>query len=241
MLIIPAIDLIGGRSVRLYQGRFDRMTTYGDPAEQLAAFAGAGARWAHLVDLDGARDGARRQTALAARLAAASPVSIQCGGGVRTREDVAALLDAGIARAVIGSAAVSRPNDVKAWIAEFGAEKICCAFDVRVDAEAGAVVAVNGWKDDARLTVEDALAFYPPGSLKHALVTDISRDGALAGPNLGLIRDIVRKRPDLALQASGGVSSLSDLKELRDAGAAAAIVGRALYERCFTLEDALAG
>ncbi|MFZ5619376.1 MAG: 1-(5-phosphoribosyl)-5-[(5-phosphoribosylamino)methylideneamino]imidazole-4-carboxamide isomerase [Pseudomonadota bacterium] len=241
MLIIPAIDLIAGECVRLFQGRFDRRTKYGDPIAQIAAFARAGAEWAHVVDLDGAKDGTRRQAALIADLAAASPVKIQSGGGVRTRNDVEALFRAGVARAVIGSAAVSRPDEVGTWIRDFGADKICCAFDVRVEDGAGPVVAVNGWKESSRMSIKEALALYPPGALKHALVTDISRDGALTGPNLDLIREIARRRPDLDLQASGGVSSLADLDALRAAGAAAAIVGRALYERSFTLEDALAG
>lgn len=239
MIVIPAIDLIDGCCVRLFQGRFDEATVYGDPKDQIAAFAEAGAEWTHVVDLDGARAGARRQTQLVAALAASVPVRIQCGGGVRTREDVAALIDAGVARAVVGSAAVSRPDEVKAWISEFGAERICGAFDVRVDPERGPVVAVNGWKDEARMGLEEALALYPPGTLRHVLVTDISRDGALSGPNVGLMRDIVRARPDLSVQASGGVSSLADLDRLGEAGAAAAIVGRALYEGRFSAEDAL--
>jgi phosphoribosylformimino-5-aminoimidazole carboxamide ribotide isomerase len=239
MLIIPAIDLIGGRCVRLVQGRFDQPTTYGDPFEQLAAFEAAGAEWVHIVDLDGARDGERRQTGLVGKLADATRVKIQCGGGVRRSDDLVALFDAGVARAVIGSAAVLKPAEVISWIQEFSADKICCAFDVRIDKTGDALVATHGWKDDGAISLDEALAQYPPGALKHSLVTDISRDGALSGPNAGMIEDLVGKRGDLSIQASGGVSSLADLSDLKKTGAAAAIVGKALYERRFTLEEAL--
>lgn len=240
MLIIPAIDLINGRCVRLLQGRFDQATIYGDPFEQLAAFAAAGAQWAHIVDLDGARDGARRQTRLAGKLSAATRVKIQCGGGVRQKDDLAALFDAGVARVVIGSAAVKQPGEVRNWIEDFGVEKICCAFDVRIDDRGAAMVATHGWKEGGATSLGDALSWYPQGALKHVLATDISRDGALSGPNVAMTAQLVKERGDLLIQASGGVASLADLGVLKKAGAAAAIVGKALYESRFTLEEALA-
>ena len=239
MLIYPAIDLLGGKCVRLSQGRFDQVTTYGDPAAQLADFAAARASWVHVVDLDGAREGKPVQHDALRQLARAADVSIQCGGGVRQWGHVQSLLDAGVSRVVIGSAAVQRPDEVREWIASFGVERICCAFDVR-DSGGAFEVAVHGWTAGAGCTIEQALAFYPPGSLKHVLVTDVSRDGILSGPNVQLIEAIIRARPDLELQASGGVSNLRDLDALRSAGAAGAIVGRALYEKKVSLEDALA-
>lgn len=240
MLIIPAIDLQDGVCVRLAQGRFDEATRYSEPFAQLAAFARAGAQWTHIVDLDGARARQPVQHGLLRRLARETDVKIQCGGGVRERAHVAALLDAGAARVVVGSAAVRRPEEVRGWIVEFGVERVCCAFDVRA-ADGGFEVVAEGWTTDAGRTLEAALALYPPGALRHVLVTDVSRDGVLTGPNLALIEALVRARPDLSLQASGGVATLGDLKALRTRGAAAAIVGRALYEQRFTLEDALAG
>lgn len=239
MLIIPAIDLMDGRCVRLLHGDFGRATRYGDPLEQLAEFEGAGAEWAHIVDLDGARSGARRQSGLIARLAASSRVQLQCGGGVRTRDDLTALFDAGVARAVIGSAAVKAPEEVNRWIEEFGAAKTCCAFDARADSEGVWRVATDGWANDAGFSLDGALTAYPEGGLEHVLVTDISRDGALTGPNVALLKSVIEKRPDLRVQASGGVSSLADLDALAAAGAGAVIIGRALYERKFTLEAAL--
>jgi len=239
MLIFPAIDLIEGRCVRLTHGRFDAVTRYGDPLDQIAAFADAGAEWVHVVDLDGARAGKPAQLPLIARMANAG-VNVQCGGGVRERTDAATLLDAGIARVVIGSAAARRPDDVRAWIAELGAARVCGAFDVR-EGPQGFEVAVDGWRAGSGAMLADVLAHYPPGAIEHILITDISRDGALEGPNVRLMTEIVRARPDLAVQASGGVASLEDLRMLRETGAAAAIVGKALYEKRFTLEAALAG
>lgn len=239
MLILPAIDLAGGACVRLMQGRFEDVTDYGDPFARLRGFAEAGATWVHIVDLDGARLGRPEQRELIGRLAGETGLSVQCGGGLRARGDVEALLDAGVTRAVIGSAAVRQPEAVRAWIAAFGVERICVALDVKQAGESWRV-AIDGWTKDGGTTLEEALAFYPAGALRHVLVTDVSRDGALGGPNAELMRAIVSQRPDLALQASGGVSQIEDLAVLKQTGAAAAIVGRALYEQRFTLEDALA-
>jgi phosphoribosylformimino-5-aminoimidazole carboxamide ribotide isomerase len=240
MLILPAIDLKGGRCVRLAQGCFDAVTEYGDPFAQMRAFAEAGAEWVHVVDLDGARVGRPVQHDLMGGLAHEFGLRIQCGGGVRERRHVAALLDAGVERVVVGSAAVRKTDEVSDWIGEFGLERVCCAFDVRAAGDAFEV-AVDGWSAGGGVTLNDALRLYPEGALKHVLITDIARDGVLSGPNAELIRSIAATRKDLRVQASGGVASLADLAELRAAGAAATIVGRALYERRFSLEDALAG
>lgn len=239
MLIFPAIDLKDGACVRLMQGRFDDVTDYGNPFARLRAFGEAGAEWVHIVDLDGARLGQPAQYELIARLAAETSLKVQCGGGVRSREHVATLLEAGVARVVIGSAAVRDPEGVRAWLRDFGPERICAALDVRREADDWQVV-IHGWTAGAGVTLAQALEAFSPGELAHILVTDVSRDGALSGPNVALMQDIRALRPDLKLQASGGVSNLNDLSALRAAGAHAAIVGRALYEQRFTLEDALA-
>ena len=239
MLILPAIDLKQGACVRLTQGRFDAVTEYGDPFARIRSFSDAGSEWVHIVDLDGARAKEPVQHDLIARLVSDTPLRVQSGGGVRTREHVATLLNAGIARAVVGSMAVRDPVAVCSWVAEFGADRICVALDVRASGSDWEVAA-DGWMVGAGVRLADALAQFPPGSVAHILVTDISRDGALAGPNVSLMRTIRAARPDLALQASGGVSELEDLMVLKDAGASAAIIGRALYEGRFTLEAALA-
>lgn len=239
MLILPAIDLKDGQCVRLAQGRFDAATCYGDPFERLRSFAEAGAEWVHIVDLDGARAKAPVQHKLVARLIAETGLRVQCGGGVRTREHIERLLDVGVARVVVGSVAVRDPASVHDWIVTLGSQAICGAFDVRA-VEDDWEVAADGWAAGAGVSLSGALARFSPGSLSNILVTDISRDGALTGPNVLLMQAIRTERPDLALQASGGVSKLEDLVALKAAGASAAIVGKALYEGRFTLEAALA-
>jgi phosphoribosylformimino-5-aminoimidazole carboxamide ribotide isomerase len=239
MLIFPAIDLKQGECVRLSQGRFDAVTEYGSPIAWLQRFAEAGASWVHIVDLDGARARAPLQHDLIGRLANETTLRVQSGGGVRSRAHVATLLDAGVARVVVGSVAVRDPASVRDWIVEFGAERICVALDVRrVDSDWE--IAADGWVEGTGVRLADALAQYAAGTLKHVLVTDVSRDGMLTGPNAALMQMIRETRPDLALQASGGVSRLEDITTLRGAGANAAIIGRALYEGRFTLEAALA-
>ena len=239
MLIYPAIDILGGKCVRLALGKFDDVTTYGDPAEQCVAFSEQGAQWIHIVDLDGAREGKPMQHNLLRRLTEGSKAKIQFGGGVRQFAHVQALFDAGVSRVVLGSAAVQRPAEVREWTASFGVERLCCALDVRPSG-GGYEVLVRGWTAGSGVDLRDALAAFPIGTLKHVLVTDVSRDGVLAGPNVALMRALAAERPDLEVQASGGVSSLQDLRILRETGASAAIVGRALYEKRLSLEDALA-
>jgi phosphoribosylformimino-5-aminoimidazole carboxamide ribotide isomerase len=234
MIVYPAIDLMGGRVVRLAQGRFDEATTYAaDPAQALAAFAAAGAEWAHVVDLDGARAGAPVQHELVGALAASAPLSLQVAGGFRTRDQVAAMLDRGAARVVIGSLAVSRPDLVAALLKEFGGDRITLSLDVRIE-EGVPFVAVSGWTQDSGRSLWDVAALYPQA--RHLLLTDIGRDGMLSGPNFDLLEEAGRRLPHLAIQASGGVSSLDDLARL---GTAGAIVGKALWEGRFTLEEAI--
>lgn len=240
MIVYPAIDLRGGVCVRLMHGRFDAVTHYDDaPAARLAAFAAAGATWAHIVDLDGAEAGRAMQHALIGELAAAIDIRIQSGGGVRSTDDVQRLLDAGVSRVVVGSLAVSDPDTVSGWLDDFGADRLTLAIDVKADGDRW-VPALKGWTEAAAIDLWAALDRYPPGSAQHLLVTDVGRDGALTGPNLDLLAQIVRRRPDLRVQASGGVSSLPDLAAARDIGCDGAIVGRALYEGRFTVAEALA-
>lgn len=239
MIVYPAIDLRDGACVRLMHGRFDAVTRYDDdPAARLAAFAASGAAWVHMVDLDGAEAGGARQHGLIGDLAGAVDVRIQSGGGVRGAEDVELLLNAGVARVVIGSLAVTSPATVAQWLGRFGPERLTLALDVRI--EAGVPVpALKGWAERAGIDLWAALDAYPPGALTHILVTDVGRDGALTGPNLELLAEVKLRRPDLKLQASGGVASLEDLRALRAIGCDGVIIGRALYEARFTLAEAL--
>jgi phosphoribosylformimino-5-aminoimidazole carboxamide ribotide isomerase len=240
MIVYPAIDLRGGVCVRLMHGRFDQVTRYDDdPAARLEAFARAGATWVHVVDLDGAEAGRPVQHELIGRLAGAGGVRIQSGGGVRSAESIAALLDAGVDRVVVGSLAVSDPVAVRGWLETFGSDRLTLALDVRAAASRYTPV-LRGWTETADIDLWAVLDRYPPGVAKHLLITDVGRDGALTGPNPDLLAEAVRRRPDLQLQASGGVATLADLASVRALGCAGVIVGRALYEGRFTVEEALA-
>ncbi len=240
MIIYPAIDLRGGRVVRLTEGRFDQEKSYGDdPLAVARDFAAAGATWLHVVDLDGAKDPAHRQTELVVKLARDSGLRVQTGGGIRDDAQVAALLTGGAKRVIVGSLAARDPELVRGWLARFGGERIVLAPDVRLDAAGIPRVAAAGWQETTGLALDDFLRSYVDAGLVHILCTDISRDGKLTGPNTGLYAALVAKFPNLQLQGSGGVSSLDDLRALRAAGAAGAIVGRALYEKKFTLNEAL--
>ncbi|QYC10433.1 1-(5-phosphoribosyl)-5-[(5-phosphoribosylamino)methylideneamino]imidazole-4-carboxamide isomerase [Brevundimonas nasdae] len=240
MLIYPAIDLKAGVCVRLMHGRFDQVTQYDEqPAARLTAFVAEGAEWIHIVDLDGAEAGQAMQHELIGELAKAIDVKIQSGGGVRSRDDVTKLLASGVDRVVIGSLAVTRPDDVSGWLGEFGPERITLALDIKLE-DGVPVPALKGWTQSAGVDLWTALDRYPKGAFKHVLVTDVGRDGALTGPNLELLAEIRRRRPDLVLQASGGVSSLDDLSAVKALGCNGVIVGRALYENRFTLPEAIA-
>jgi phosphoribosylformimino-5-aminoimidazole carboxamide ribotide isomerase len=240
MLIYPAIDLKNGACVRLMHGRFDQVTQYDEvPARRLAAFVAEGAQWVHIVDLDGAEAGRAMQHALIGELAASVDVRIQSGGGVRSRADVDALLTAGVSRVVVGSLAVTAPDLVADWLADLGPERLTLAFDIKLE-DGVPVPALKGWTQSSGVDLWTALDRYPAGTLTHVLITDVGRDGALSGPNLELLAEARRRRPDLKIQASGGVSSLDDLTACRDLGCDGAIVGRAIYEGRFTAAQAIA-
>ena len=235
MKLIPAIDLIGGRCVRLAQGDFARETAYSnDPEAALSDFAAGGATLAHLVDLDGAQAGEPRQHGLFERLAASAPVALQVAGGFRTAEQVARVLDAGVRRVVIGSLALTDPTGFAAMLDCFGPDRLTLALDVRLE-DGTATVATHGWSRGSANGLNEVLHRFP--AVRHLLVTDIARDGMLGGPNVALTRAIVRDFPQVQLQASGGVAGLADLQALREAGAAAAIVGKAIWEGRFTVAE----
>ena len=234
MIVYPAMDLMDGRAVRLRQGRFDDSTVYdSEPEAALAAFAEAGARWAHVVDLDGARARKPRQHQLIGELARNSVLAIQGGGGFRTRDHVARALEAGIDRVVVGSIAIVDPDLVNRLIEDFGENRICLSLDVSLRNNVP-FVKTAGWADDSGLSLWEAAARLP--AARHALITDISRDGMLTGPNLTLYAEAVRRLPHLLIQASGGVRSMADLTALPTAGA---IVGKAYWEGRIDLREAL--
>jgi phosphoribosylformimino-5-aminoimidazole carboxamide ribotide isomerase len=231
MLLIPSIDLRGGRCVRLVQGCFEKETDYDiHPATLLRRYKSLGAVWLHIVDLDGARDGTPVNGSMIANLARHQGVQLQVGGGVRSAAVIETLFAAGVARVVIGSLAVRRPGEVLTWLKCFGAERICLAFDVRLDSGGTPFVYTHGWTRNSALPLWEALEPYPGAVLKHVLCTDISRDGTLEGPNIDLYRAALTRFPDLAWQASGGIRRAADLRALAELGVSAAVSGKALLE-----------
>jgi phosphoribosylformimino-5-aminoimidazole carboxamide ribotide isomerase len=238
MLLIPAIDLRQGRCVRLFQGDFGAETRYEyEPHELLLRYRGLGASWLHVVDLDGAKDGVLANRSIVAALASQRSVRLQVGGGVRSSATVDELLRHGVSRVVVGSTAVENPEEVAEWIARFGSDRICLAFDVRLDDGGVPRVRIRGWTEGGALSLWDAIARFPSGLVKHVLCTDIERDGALSGPNVALYREATARFPDLAWQASGGVRNASDLLELSQTGVTGAVSGKALLEERITSEE----
>lgn len=239
-MIIPALDLIDGTVVRLHQGDYGQQRDYGkDPLPRLQDYAAQGAEVLHLVDLTGAKDPAKRQIPLLKKLVAGVDVPVQVGGGVRTEDDVAALLDAGVARVVVGSTAVKEPETVKGWFRRFGADALVLALDVRIDEQGNKQVAVSGWQENSGVTLEALVDTYLPVGLKHVLCTDISRDGTLAGSNVSLYEEVCARYPQVAFQSSGGIGGLADIAALRGTGVQGVIVGRALLEGKFTVTEAI--
>jgi len=231
MQLIPSLDLRAGRCVRLLRGDFAAETRYSvEPLTLLRQYRERGAQWLHVVDLDGARDGQLANRPLIAALAAEAGMRLQVGGGVRSTAVLEDLLGLGVARVVIGSAAVAQRAVVAEWLARFGPERVCLAFDVQLDERARPLLRTHGWRTDTALTLWEVLEHYQPLGVRHILCTDIARDGALQGPNTALYAAAVTRCPQLQWQASGGVASIADLAALAACGAAAAISGKALLE-----------
>lgn len=238
MLVIPSIDLRGGQCVRLLKGEFGAETRYEiDPRELLMRYAAHGVRWLHLVDLDGARDGTPGNRALIREMAGSRRLAVQLGGGLRNREAIDDALAGGVARVVIGSAAVENPALLREVIAAHGADRVCLAIDVRVDDGGVPRVRTRGWVNEVPLSLWELLASFADTPLAHVLCTDIERDGALQGPNFDLYGEALRRFPDIRWQASGGVRDAADFARLADLGLHAAISGKALLEGRITMEE----
>ena len=236
--VLPAIDLHGGRVVRLVRGDYSTSTVYGDdPAALAESFVAAGARWLHVVDLDGARDPASRQAAIVAAIITrvGGRVAVEVAGGLRDDRDVEASLDAGAARVILGTAALRDPAFAGRLAVRFGAERIGVALDVRDGRAVG-----QGWVQGAAgSAVAEALTRLADLGIRTFEVTAIDRDGTLGGPDLALLGGLVRLRRG-AVVASAGIATAADITAVRALGCAGVIVGRALYEGRLTLGDALA-
>lgn len=233
MIIYPAIDLRGGQCVRLVQGDFDQTTVYSqNPLETAKKWAACGASWLHLVDLDGARQEGQGNRAVICDIAAALPVCVQTGGGIRTMADIDELLSHGIARVILGTAAVENPDFAAEAVARYG-ERIA----VGIDAKDG-YAAVSGWEAVSSWRAVDLALTLKKSGVQHIIYTDIATDGMLSGPNLAAIREMTAAF-GTGIIASGGVGSLADLQALTQTEVSGAIVGKALYTGRVDLAEAM--
>lgn len=231
--IIPAIDVINGSCVRLTKGDFARVKVYSeDPVEIARAFADAGIVRLHLVDLDGARSGRLGSLDILKTIADAVPLVIDFSGGIRSREDVRRVFDAGASIATIGSVAISDSATFFEILDRHGPERIILAADVRDE-----TIAVRGWQDNTAVSLRPFLSNYVKLGGRQAMITDIGRDGLLAGPSYDLYSKIIAEVPGVELIASGGITSLEDIEGLERIGCSGAIVGKAIYEGRISLGE----
>jgi len=239
-MIFPAIDLMDGGCVRLHKGDFSKRTNYDvDPVAVAKSYEDAGAKWIHIVDLDGAKHGSTEQSELIINIAKGTNLKVQTGGGIRDLSQIKRLLDGGVERVVIGSLAITNPVMVKFWLSELGPERLVLALDVNIGDDGVPYPATRGWTEAAEKSLWDVLADYAGSGLKTALVTDIGRDGVMVGSNVELYKDIAAQFPDLDIITSGGVGKLAHVKALKKLKPHGIIIGKALYEGAFTVEDAI--
>lgn len=233
MRIIPAIDIIDGKCVRLSQGDYAQKTVYNEnPLEVAKQFEDAGLKYLHLVDLDGAKAKKVVNWKVLETITSQTNLSVDFGGGLRTKEDIQTVFDCGAKQITAGSIAVNNRETVLAWISAFGAERIILGADAK-----NGRIATHGWLDDSGLDAIGFIADYQQKGIEYVVCTDIAKDGMLEGPSIELYKQILKKNAGLKLIASGGVSSIEDLLDLKEIGCEAAIVGKAIYEGKVTLEE----
>jgi phosphoribosylformimino-5-aminoimidazole carboxamide ribotide isomerase len=226
MKIIPAIDIIDGKCVRLTQGDYNAKTMYSaNPVDVALGFEAAGVQHLHLVDLDGARSSHIVNQQVLAGIAAKTKLKIDFGGGIKTDSDVEIALNAGASQVTAGSVAVTSKNTVLGWIKKYGPARIILGADVK-----NRQVAINGWQHNTDTDIYEHIAFYAAHGIEYVICTDVAKDGMLQGPSFQLYRDILERFPQIKLIASGGISSLQDVKQLAQAGLYGAIIGKAIYE-----------
>lgn len=231
--IIPAIDMIGGQCVRLTQGDYNQRTTYGtDPVEIARSYEAIGIRRLHVVDLDGAKASTPKNLNTLRKIATATKLDIQYGGGIKSGEALEAVLAAGANRAICGSVAITAPERFEEWLGQYGAEHIILGADTRAGK-----VAINGWLESSETDVQTIIARFATRGLRQVICTDISRDGMLAGPNFDLYSTLQEEFPDVDITVSGGISSMDDFVRLDGMGLRSVIVGKAIYEGRITLKQ----
>ena len=232
MILYPAIDLLGGKAVRLRKGKRDDVTVYGDPVEIAKSLRGQGAQWLHLVDLEAAFEGETKALPLIEQIVRAFDGPVELGGGIRTAEAVRRRMELGITCCILGTAAYENPELLGALCREWPG-RIAAGIDAK-----NGLVALRGWVETAEVTAVDLALKMKEKGVCRIIYTDVSRDGMMQGPNIPATRALV-EATGMPVTGSGGVSSLDDLRELKKAGCAGAILGKAMYEKAFTLAEAL--
>lgn len=231
--IIPAIDIIDGRTVRLSRGDYDCKTVYSEsPCDMARKYVDAGFKHIHVVDLDGAKASAPANLAVLEEMAAIPGIEVEWGGGIKSDTSLQAVIYAGATYAVVGSVAAGKPELFIEWLTRYGGDKMVLGADVL-----DGIVKVNGWLDGAGVTIEELLRQFIPHGLKRVICTDISRDGMLQGPSFELYEALDRDFPSLNVTVSGGISSMADIKKLSDMGLDSVIVGKAIYEGRISLDE----
>lgn len=230
--LIPAIDIIEGKCVRLTKGDYDTKKVYGDPLEMAQQFEGLGMRRLHVVDLDGAKSKHVVNLAILKAITSHTNLIVDFGGGVKTDEDLERAYEAGATLVTIGSIAVTDPERYLGWLEKYGSDRLILGADVRKGC-----VSINGWKEDSNVMLEDFLSRYMKEGTRNVLCTEISKDGTLAGPAIDLYRSIMARYPQCHLIASGGVGSTEDILALEAAGIPAVVFGKAFYEGNINLKD----
>ena len=228
--IIPAIDIIKGKCVRLTQGDYKRSTEYGDPLEMAKQFEGHGIKRLHLVDLDGAREQRVVNFRVLEKIATQTQLVIDVGGGLRTDEDLRIVFESGAQMATGGSIAVKDPDAFKGWIERYGPEKVILGADFK-----DGKIAVSGWYEETSIDLMEFIADYREEGINKAICTDIQKDGMLEGPSMDMYSRIKKEQEPLFLIASGGISGMKDIELLQDSGIDGAIVGKAIYENRISL------
>jgi len=239
-MIIPSIDLINGKIVRLYQGNYKKQITYNKNLySQLEHYCIQGATTIHIVDLDGAKNPKNRQIKLFNEMLSQYDFFLQIGGGIREEKDIENLLTVGAARVVIGSYAIKNKKEVKKWFNNYGNNRIVLALDIRIHSNNYKEVLMNAWQDSAKLSLENLIEEFSEVGLKHVLCTDVSKDGTLSGPNFNLYKEITAVFKNIHFQSSGGISELNDITKLKLCGVKDIIIGRSLLENKFTVSEAI--
>jgi len=233
MRIIPAIDIIDGKCVRLTKGDYATQKIYNqDPLEVAKAFEDNGIKYLHLVDLDGAKSKSMVNANVLKKLANNTTLKIDFGGGIKSEESITKAFELGASQVTVGSIAAQKPELVKEWLIKFGSEKIILGADV-----SNGQIAINGWQETTTLTLNDFIKSYMQEGIKSVICTDISKDGMLAGSSLNLYQELIRMFPTIQLIASGGVTSIQELETLKKIGLEGAIIGKAIYENKITLKE----